>query len=502
MKPLSPPPLLVPVILAGGSGQRLWPLSRTQRPKPFLPLPQGGTLFEKTVARAAALPGVETILTITAESLLPTTYAQVTEALANTSNNIRASFLTEPMGRNTAAAIAMATLWTRQRYGKNADDVVLLVLPADHLIENQEAFVDAVRSAVACAAQHEIVTFGIKPTRAETGFGYIEAGQILLTSDPRMPSCEIVRFIEKPPEAQARQLIEQGRVFWNAGMFCFRVGDVCEAFAQHAGALWDAAQNAWAKTSTPQSDVAVLEPISFSSLPDIAFDRAIMEKISNGAVVCGAFDWNDIGSWTAWTDLVAADGDGNRLYGDVIAQASHNTRVCAESRLVATLGVDDLIVAETADAVLVAHRDHEQDVRAITAQLTARGDDRCRVPPSPPETVRRPWGRYTVLHESASAKVKEIEVVPHAALSLQRHHFRSEHWIVTQGVAKVTRDNESFLIQSNESAFIPTGVKHRLENPSETPLVIIEIQCGSYFGEDDIERFDDWYGRTFIPEMP
>lgn len=500
MKTPSPPPLLVPVILAGGSGQRLWPLSRTQRPKPFLPLPQGGTLFGKTVARAAALPGVETILTITAESLLPMTRSQVAETLSKT-NNISASFLAEPMGRNTAAAIAMAALWTRQRYEKNADDVVLLVLPADHLIENQQAFADAVRAAVACAAQHEIVAFGIKPTRAETGFGYIEAGQMLSASDPRMPSCDIVRFIEKPPEEKARQLLAQGRVFWNAGMFCFRVGDVCEAFEQHAQPLWEAAQKAWGYAKPLSTDVAVLEPTSFSSLPDIAFDRAIMEKISNGAVVCGAFDWNDIGSWTAWTDLVAADGDGNRLHGDAIAHASRNTRVFAESRLVATVGVDDLIVAETADAVLVAHRDHVQDVRVVTSQLAARGDARCHIPPPALETVRRPWGRYTVLHESASAKVKEIEVAPHAALSLQRHRFRSEHWVVTQGVAKVTCDDEIFLIESNESAFIPAGVKHRLENPSERPLIIIEIQCGSYFGEDDIERFDDRYNRTFIPKI-
>ncbi|MDR2709906.1 MAG: mannose-1-phosphate guanylyltransferase/mannose-6-phosphate isomerase [Burkholderiales bacterium] len=496
MKNISPPPLLIPVILAGGSGQRLWPLSRTEHPKPFLTLPQGGTLFGKTVARAAALPGVETLLTVTAESLLPMIRSLVAETLSDIGSTIRASFLAEPEGRNTAAAIAMAALWARQHCGENADDAVLLVLPADHLIENQQAFAAAVQTACVCAARHEIVTFGIKPTRIETGFGYIEVGQTLQWNDPAMPSCDIVRFIEKPSEEKVRQLIEsrplQGRVFWNAGMFCFRVGDVCEAFAHHTEALWDAAQNAWKKVRAPQPDIGILEQTSFSQIPDIAFDRAIMEKIGNGAVVCGAFDWNDIGSWTAWTDLVPADGGGNRLHGDVISHACRNTRVYAENRLVATVGVDDLIVAETADAVLVAHRDRVQEVRAVTAQLAARGDARCRTP----NTVRRPWGRYTVLYESANVKVKEIEVVPRAALSLQRHQFRSEHWVVTQGTAKVTRGEDSFLLQHNESTLIPAGVKHRLENPGDTPLVIIEIQCGSYFGEDDIERFDDVYGRA------
>ncbi|MDR2244442.1 MAG: mannose-1-phosphate guanylyltransferase/mannose-6-phosphate isomerase [Burkholderiales bacterium] len=487
-------PPLIPVILAGGSGQRLWPLSRTEYPKPFLALPCGGTLFGKTVARAAALSGVETILTVTAEPLLPMTRSLVAEALSNAKNTIQTSFLAEPEGRSTAAAIAMAALWARQHYNENADDAVLLVLPADHLIENQDAFAAAVHAAVACAAQHKLVTFGVSPTRIETGFGYIEAGKLLQRdgSADALPSYEIVRFIEKPTEAEAHQLIAQGRVFWNAGMFCFRVGDVCDAFARHAETLWCAAQHAWQKTLSPQPDVRMLEQASFSQLPKAAFDHAIMEKTGDGAVVCGAFDWCDIGSWTAWTDRVTEDSDGNRLHGDVIAHASRNTRVYAESRLVATVGVDDLIVAETADAVLVAHRDHVQDVRAVTAQLATRGDARCRVP----NTVHRPWGRYTVLHESADLKVKEIEVAPGEALSLQRHQLRSEHWVVTQGTAKVTCGEDSFLIQRDESTFIPAGVKHRLENPGETPLVIIEVQCGSYFGEDDIERFDDAYGRA------
>ncbi|MCL2308861.1 MAG: mannose-1-phosphate guanylyltransferase/mannose-6-phosphate isomerase [Proteobacteria bacterium] len=486
--------LLIPVILAGGSGQRLWPLSRTEHPKPFLTLPQGGTLFGKTVARAAVLPGVETILTVTAEPLLSMSRSLATEVLSNTNHQIQASFLAEPDGRGTAASIALAALWARQHYGKCGDNVVLLVLPADHLIENQKAFAAAVQTAAACAAQHKLVTFGVSPTRIETGFGYIEAGRSLQENDSANtpPSYEITRFIEKPPEAEARQLIAQGRVFWNAGMFCFRVGDVCEAFVHHAETLWNAAQLAWQKAHTPQSDVWMLEQASLSQVPKAVFDRTIMEKTNAGAVVCGAFDWNDIGSWTAWTDLVAENSDGNRLHGDTIAHASRNTRVYAESRLVATVGVDDLIVAETADAVLVAHRDHEQEVRAVTAQLAAHNDARCHTP----NTIRRPWGRYTVLHESANAKVKEIEVAPGAALSLQRHQFRSEHWVVTQGTARVTRGEESSLVRHNESVFIPAGVKHRLENLGEIPLVLIEIQCGSYFGEDDIERFDDSYGRT------
>ncbi|MCL2297398.1 MAG: mannose-1-phosphate guanylyltransferase/mannose-6-phosphate isomerase [Proteobacteria bacterium] len=485
-------PFLIPVILAGGSGQRLWPLSRTEHPKPFLPLPQGGTLFGKTVSRAAALPGVETILTVTAEPLWAMSHSLAEEALSGADHKIL--FLTEPVGRGTAASIALAALWARQHYGEHGNDAVLLVLPADHLIENQEAFAAAVQTAVACAVQKKLVTFGVSPTRIETGFGYIEAGRPLQEngSAAALPSYDIARFIEKPPEEEARQLIAQGRVFWNAGMFCFRVGDVCEAFAQHATTLWDATQHAWQKVHTSQPDVWALEHASFSQVPKAVFDRAIMEKTGDGAVVCGAFDWNDIGSWTEWTNLVAEDRDGNRLHGDVIAHASRNTRVYAETRLVATVGVDDLIVAETADAVLVARRDHVQEVRAVTTQLARRGDVRCQLP----NTVPCPWGRYTVLHESANVKVKEIEVAPGEALSLQRHQRRSEHWVVTQGTAKVTRGEESFTIQHNESAFIPAGVKHRLENPGEIPLLLIEVQCGSYFGEDDIERFDDSYGRA------
>jgi mannose-1-phosphate guanylyltransferase/mannose-6-phosphate isomerase len=489
MKTASQPSLLIPVILAGGVGQRLWPLSRTEHPKPFLTLPQGDTLFGKTVARAAVLPNVSTILTIVSEDLLPTARALVEKTLEDTgAHAVRAKFLTEPCRRSTAAAIASATLWTQQQYD---DEAMLLVLPADHLIEDQTAFAAAVQRARQLASQGRLVTFGITPARIETGFGYLEAGETLPSENALPPACRIARFIEKPSEAEARRLLAQGHVFWNAGMFCFRAGDVSQAFAHHAETLWNAMHHAWQQAHAPQSDTWALEHVSFSQVPAVAFDRAIMEKTGDGAIVCGTFDWNDIGSWTAWTDLIDEDRDGNRLHGDVIAHTSRNTRVYAESRLIATVGVDDLIVAETPDAILIAHYDAVQDVRALTETLIAKNHPSCRAP----RTVTLPWGRYTVLREGAGVKIKEIEVAPGAALSLQRHRFRSEHWIVTQGTARVTRDEESFLIQHNESTFIPAGVKHRLENPGETPLVIIEIQCGSYVGEDDIERFDDVYGR-------
>ncbi|MDR0770500.1 MAG: mannose-1-phosphate guanylyltransferase/mannose-6-phosphate isomerase [Burkholderiales bacterium] len=488
MKTVSQLPPLIPVILAGGSGQRLWPLSRTEHPKPFLALPQGGTLFGKTVARAAALPDVQSLLTVVSKDLLPIARALVEKTLADVgAHAVHAAFLTEPCGRNTAPAIAAAALWARQQYG---DDAVLLVLPADHLIEDQTAFAAAVQRARQLAAQDQLVTFGITPTRVETGFGHIESGDALPTENAAPPAFRIARFIEKPSATEATQLIAAQRIFWNAGMFCLKTATVAAAFQRLAPEVWNATASAWKKTSSPDHHLFSL-PESFAAAPDIAFDRAIMEKTEDGVVVCGTFDWNDIGSWTAWTDLVAEDRDGNRLHGDAIAYASRNTRIYAESRLVATVGVDDLIVAETADAVLVAHRDRVQEVRAITAQLATRGDVRC----STPNTVFLPWGRYTVLRESAGVKVKEIEVAPGAALSLQRHRFRSEHWVVTQGTARVTCGGTSFLMQRNESTFIPTGVKHRLENTGETPLVIIEVQCGSYLGEDDIERFDDVYGR-------
>ncbi len=507
---------LIPIILAGGAGQRLWPLSRTTHPKPFLTLPQGGTLLGKTVARAATLPNVPAILTVVSEELLPTTRMLVEEALNHDAlkapgrTAIRAGFMTEPCGRNTAPAIAMATLWVRQHHG---DDAILLVLPADHLIENQTAFAAAVQRARQLAAQGRLTTFGIAPTRIETGFGHIERGNALPNNEPPAdarsasdlpPAFAIARFIEKPPAEEAARLIATQRVYWNAGMFCLKADTVAAAFQQHAASLWQTAEmiHGQIEAAHPAQENIHRLPPAFADMPDTAFDRAIMERCdtaqsaAQGAMVAGTFDWNDIGSWIAWTDLTPTDSDGNRLHGDTLALASQHTRVYAESRLVAALGVQNLIIAETADAVLVAHRDHVQDVRAITAQLAARGDASCHTP----NTVRRPWGRYTVLQESPGVKIKEIEVAPGARLSLQRHRFRSEHWVVTQGTARVTRGDETFLIEHNESTFIPVGVKHRLENPGDAPLTIIEVQCGSYVGEDDIERFDDVYGRIRHPD--
>ncbi len=488
--PAAPAPArIVPVILSGGAGTRLWPLSRETAPKPSMPLPDGDTLLAKAAARALALPRVVELVTVTNREY----YFHTKDAYAGVRGKLpdRTSYLLEPFGRNTAPAVALAALWAERRYGA---DAVLVVLPADHLIRDHEAFVAAVARAAQLALSGSLVTFGIAPAHPETGFGYIECGAPLEGDGP--PAFTAVRFVEKPPLEKARQYVAAGNYLWNSGMFCFTPTAILAAFARHAPAVLDALRPI-ARMHEAKSDASMLEIDAdlFGSVPDISLDYAVMEKAAaegGVAVVRGTFDWSDVGSWQAMADLTAPDADGNRGQGERVTIATRGTYVHAGDRVVATVGIENLIIVDTPDAVLVAHRDHLQRVKDVVGELKARGHESYRLH----KTVARPWGAYTVLEEAPGFKIKRIEVKPGAALSLQLHHRRSEHWVVVAGVAKVTRGEDTFLVNANGSTYIPVETKHRLENSTSEPLVMIEVQCGDYLGEDDIVRFDDKYGRA------
>jgi mannose-1-phosphate guanylyltransferase len=479
-----PVPTVVPLILSGGSGTRLWPLSRESSPKPFMRLPDGGTLLGKTAARAAAIPGAGPLVTLTRDEH----YFATRDAYGALGPGWReqAVFLLEPFPRNTGPAIAVAAAWAARVFG---DDVPLLVLPADHLVGDTGAFVAAVGRAVEQAAAGSLVTFGIAPLRPETGYGYLECGASV---DARAPAVvQVERFIEKPPRDAADRFVASGRHLWNAGMFCFTPRSILAALERHAPAIAAAAHAVVARMGDVRATRQEIDPEAFDAMPDVSIDYAVMEKAGNVVAVRGAFDWTDVGSWWAVGELVAADGEGNRRQGESIAIGTRDTMIHAEDRVVATVGVKDLVIVDTPDATLVAHRDHLQQVKDVVAALRTRGHDAWRSH----RTVARPWGAYTVLFEAPQFKIKRIEVSPGQALSLQRHRRRSEHWVVVQGRARVTLGDEDFDVARDESTFVPCGTLHRLENRDGEPLVVIEVQCGDYLGEDDIERVQDRYGR-------
>lgn len=478
--------MIIPVILSGGAGTRLWPVSREGHPKPFMRLPDGQSLLLKTYLRAAGLiaEGGE-IVTVTNREH----YFESKEHFAEAKlTGRRARFLLETQGRNTAPAIAVAALALAAEQG---EDAVLVVMAADHLIHDLAEFKTATEHAVALARQGYLVTYGIRPNAPETGFGYIEVGDAL---DER-GGCQVKRFVEKPDSATAQEYLDSGRFLWNSGMFCFTAGSLIDELQAHAPELLEQARACVAQ-SPLQDGTAVgvqeLHGASFAALPDISIDYAVMERSAKVAVVPAAFDWSDIGSWGALCQLVEPDAEQNRAQGDAIFIDSRNTYVQSQGRLIATVGVDNLIVVETADAVLVARADRVQEVRQVAKRLKLENHEAYRLH----RTVSRPWGTYTVLEEGPRFKIKRIVVKPGASLSLQMHHHRSEHWIVVQGMARVVNGGGPQLVNSNESTFIPAGHKHRLENPGVIDLVMIEVQSGEYLGEDDIVRFEDQYGRV------
>jgi mannose-1-phosphate guanylyltransferase/mannose-6-phosphate isomerase len=474
--------MLIPVILSGGAGTRLWPVSRQAYPKPFMRMGDGETLLYKTLDRALAVADAQAVLTVTAQDhyfLTRDEYARHPRAV-----QVATHFLLEPAGRNTAPAIVLAALHVQARHG---DDAQLLVLPADHLIRDVAGFQDAVKKASALAAQGWLVTFGITPAHAETGFGYIRAG----ASIAGQGGLAIDAFVEKPDRATAESYLAAGNYYWNSGMFCFGAGALLEAAAQTAPDVLRAAQACYA-AAKPDADPVTFERDSFLAQPDISIDYAIMERAAKRAVVPAAFDWSDIGSWKSISELDEPDARGNRVRGDAILVDSDDCYVQSDGqRMVAAVGVRDLVIVDSGDAVLVAQRDRAQDVRAVVEKLRAD-----RNPAATHHlTVHRPWGSYTILEDAADCKVKRLTVKPGGILSLQMHHKRSEHWTVVDGTAKVRVGDTETLLERNQSTYIPMGTLHRLENPGTRDLHLIETQCGDYFGEDDIVRLEDVYGR-------
>jgi mannose-1-phosphate guanylyltransferase len=399
-----------------------------------------------------------------------------------------AAYLLEPYGRNTAPAVALAALLVRARYG---DDAVMLVLAADHLIRDEAAFATAVIRAAELARQGMLATFGITPTLPEPGFGYIECGAGLGAR-----AFSAARFVEKPPLAKAREYLAAGNYVWNAGMFAFTPRAILAALERYAPAVATAARTVWQPLATRPDDMMLeIDAASFATAPDVSIDFAVMEKAASDgmvALVRGEFDWSDVGSWQAISELSDADGDGNRGSGERVTIDTRGTFVHSQDRVVATIGVENLVIVDTPDAVLIAHRDHLQRVREVVGELKARGHDSYRLH----KTVSRPWGTYTVLEEGPGFKIKRIEVKPGASLSLQLHHRRSEHWVVVRGTARCTSGESVFDLPKGESTFIPVETMHRLENRGTDLLAIIEVACGDYIEEDDIVRYDDKYGRV------
>jgi len=468
----------VPVVLSGGAGTRLWPVSREMHPKPFLRLSDSHSLLQNAFLRAAALPDGREVLTVTNRELFFKTQDEYREVNAS---GVLTSYVLEPYGRNTGAAVAAAALDVMRRHGPNA---VLLVLSADHLIRNTVAFAGAIEEARRLASEGYLVTLGIQPAYPETGYGYIEADGF-----------RVRRFVEKPDLETARSYCSSGRHFWNAGIFCFRAGTVLEQMEKYAPEVITAVRNCVEQAQQLEgSDLlqCMLGDESFRQVPEISIDYALMEKSDAVAVVPCEIGWSDVGSWRAVSDLAIGDESGNWVEGDALLHDAANCYVRSEDRLVSVVGASNLIVVDTADALLIADKERAQDVKAVVGKLNSRGHEASKIH----RTVHRPWGTYTVLEGGARFKIKRIEVKPGASLSLQMHYHRSEHWIVVSGMAKVINGDREILVGTNESTYIPAGHRHRLENPGKLQLVMIEVQCGDYLEEDDIVRFQDTYGRA------
>lgn len=470
--------MLHPVILSGGSGTRLWPLSRQNQPKQFLTLIGDHSLYQETVLRASKLPGSQAPITVCSDDHRFMVGEQL-QAIGIGSGGI----LLEPVARSTAPAIALAALHALTRDA----DATLLVMPADHLIEDEATFRTAVEAATGLAAQGWLVTFGITPEYAETGYGYILRGEDLGSGGYR-----VQRFVEKPDKATAERYVSDGTYAWNSGMFLFRAERYLQELERHAPAILQAARQSMAAAKTDLDFIRV-DHAAFAASPSDSIDYAVMEKTDRAAVVPVSCGWSDIGSWSSLWSVAERDGDGNRYEGDVIAVDTRDSLVKAsDRRLIATIGVEDLVIVDTADATLVARKDRVQDVKAVVDRLKSAGRQEHLFH----RKVYRPWGSYDSIGVGARFQVKRIVVKPGAALSLQKHHKRAEHWIVVSGVAEVTCDDRVFDLHENESTYIPLGSVHRLRNRGTEPVELIEVQSGHYLGEDDIVRLEDVYGRS------
>jgi len=472
--------MFIPVIMAGGSGTRLWPLSRGNYPKQFLALTGDTTMLQQTLLRLKGLAHQAPLLICNED------HRFIAAEQVRQLGVAGASILLEPVGRNTAPAIALAAL---QAIATNPD-AVLLVLAADHVIEDEAAFQAAVQQAQPLAASGKLVTFGIVPTAPETGYGYIRRGVSAGSA------YQVDAFVEKPNLATAEQYLASGEYYWNSGMFMFRADRYLALLGQYQPAMLSACQAAMAEVS-PDLDFIRVKKAAFEACPDNSIDYAIMEPLSRDepqsvVVVPLAAGWNDVGGFAALWQVSGKNSDGNSHQGDVWSHNSQNCYVRAEQQLVATVGVQDLVVISTKDAVLVAHKDQAQDVKHIVAQLKANQ----RPEVTFHREVYRPWGKYDSVDNGERFQVKRITVKPGAKLSVQMHHHRAEHWIVVSGTAKVTIDGQDQYLTENQSVYIPITAVHALENPGKVELELIEVQSGSYLGEDDIVRFEDRYGRA------
>lgn len=470
--------MILPVIMAGGTGSRLWPLSRELYPKQFLTLSGELSMLQQTVARLDGLEHAAPILICNEE------HRFIAAEQIRLGGFNHSGIILEPVGRNTAPAIALSALHALSN-AEQGEEPILLVLAADHIIENTDAFHTAIQQALPFAENGQLVTFGIVPTAPETGYGYIKAG------DCFDAAFSVEQFVEKPDLSTAKEYLESGEYYWNSGMFLFKASKYIEALKEHAPEILVACEKSMQATSEDLDFIRV-DKTAFETCPDDSIDYAVMEKSENVAVVPMDAGWSDVGSWSALWDVSEKDLNMNVTKGDVITVDSTENYIYAENKLVATVGVDNLVIIQTKDAILVANKDKVQDVKSIVNQLKASGRNEHKIH----REVYRPWGKYDSIDFGKRDQVKRITVKPGEKLSIQKHHHRSEHWIVVSGTASVLNGDKTILVTENESTYIPLGTIHALENPGKIPLEMIEIQTGSYLGEDDIVRFEDRYGRV------
>jgi len=470
--------MITPVVLSGGSGTRLWPLSRKMHPKQLLPLLNETSLLQDTINRLHGLSNIDKAVVICNEE-----YRFMVAEQVHSCSIAAGAIILEPVGRNTAPAIALAAF----NIQKNNDDAVMLVLPADHDIQDVGAFHRAIETGLKQANENHFVTFGIVPNSPETGYGYIKASSSVEVNQVS----DIEKFVEKPDAKTAEQYLAEGGYYWNSGMFMFKASEYLNALQEFAPEIYNACQKA---VNTEQNDMVDFIRVGeeeFKNCPSDSIDYAVMEKVKNAVVIPVDIGWSDVGSWSALHEIGKQDKDKNICIGDTKSVSTTNSYIRAEHKLVTTLGIDNLIIVDTDDALLVAHKDHVQDIKEIVGALAEENREEAVLH----KRVCRPWGCYQSIDHSDRFQAKRITVNPGAVLSLQLHHHRAEHWIVVNGTAKVTKGDDVFILSENESTYIPLGTKHRLENIGKIPLELIEVQTGSYLGEDDIVRFDDVYGR-------
>jgi len=492
--------MITPVVLSGGSGTRLWPLSRKSHPKQLLPLLNQTSLLQDTINRLDGLENIDQTVVICNEEYRFMVAEQVR------STNIGASaIILEPIGRNTAPAIALAAFNALKENAQSSveagsedtgseepgnEDTVLLVLPADHDIKNVGAFHKAIETGLQQALEGHFVTFGIVPDSPETGYGYIKAADSVAVNEVS----NIEQFVEKPDLETATGYLNEGGYYWNSGMFMFKASEYLNALQEYSPEIYNASQNAF-NAAQHDMDFIRVGIEEFKKCPSDSIDYAVMEKVKNAVVIPVDIGWNDVGSWSALHEIGEQDENDNIFIGDIVSVSTKNSYVRAEHKLVTTIGIEDLIIVDTDDALLVANKNHVQDIKQIVETLSNKEREEVVIH----KRVCRPWGCYQGIDQSDRFQVKRITVNPGAVLSLQLHHHRAEHWIVVNGTAKVTKDDNVFILSENESTYIPLGAKHRLENIGKIPLELIEVQTGSYLGEDDIVRFDDIYGREGKP---